>query len=57
MLLEMSDDDEIDSVNIVCCDDGDDDRGRRDGIRVCGVKCFRGVVVRVVVVISCLSGC
>ena len=53
----MSDDDEVDSVNIICYDDSDDDRGRRDGIRVCGVKRFRAVVVRVVVVVSYLRGC
>ena len=57
MLLEMSDDDEVDSVSVVCCDDGDDDRGRCDGICECGVKRFRGVVVRIVVVVSCLRGC
>ena len=57
MLLEMSDDDEVDSVNVVCYDDGDDDRGHCDGTCVRGVKRFRGVVVRVVVVVSCLRGC
>ena len=53
----MSDDDEVDSVNIIYYDDGNDDRGRRDGICVHGVKRFRRVVVRVVVVVSCLRGC
>ena len=57
MVLERSDDDEVDSVNEVCCDDGDDDRGRRDGIRERGVKRFRGVVVRTVVVVNCLRCC
>ena len=57
MLLEISDDDEVDSINIVCYNDGNDDRGHHDGIRVRGVKRFRGVVVRVVVVVSCLRGC
>ena len=31
VVLEMSDDDEVGSVNVVCCDDGDDDCGCRDG--------------------------
>ena len=57
MVLEMSDDDEVDSVSEVCCDDGDDDRGRRDGTCERGVRRFRGVVVRTVVVVSCLRGC
>ena len=57
MLLEMSDDDEVDSVSVVCCDNSDDDRGRRDGTRECGVRRFRGVVVRIVVVVGCLRGC
>ena len=57
MLLEMSDDDEVDSVSVVCCDNGDDDRGRRDGTHERGVRCFCGVVVRIVVVVGCLRGC
>ena len=44
MVLEMFDNDEVDSINIVCCDNGDDDHGRRDGTRVRGVRYFRGVV-------------
>ena len=57
MVLERSDDDEVDSINEVCYDDGDDDRGRRDGTRERGVKRFRGVVVRTVGVVNCLRCC
>ena len=57
MVLKMSDDDEVDSVSKVCYDNGDDDRGCRDGTRERGVRRFRGVVVCTVVVVSCLRGC
>ena len=53
----MSDDDEIESVSVVCYDDGNDDRRYRDGTCEHGVKRFCGVVARIMVVVGCLRGC